>query len=68
MICKYCQSSFCWLCGQQITLMNGYEHFTNANSLCFGRLFEGIEDDDYDNLEIMENGWFEINFVEALEN
>ncbi|XP_070165552.1 E3 ubiquitin-protein ligase RNF14-like isoform X2 [Polyergus mexicanus] len=69
MTCKHCQSRFCWLCGQQITLMNGYGHFTSANSPCFGRLFEGVEDYDYDNFEIMENViWFEVNFDEVLEN
>ncbi|XP_072751461.1 E3 ubiquitin-protein ligase RNF14-like [Anoplolepis gracilipes] len=72
MTCKYCQYTFCWLCGQLITLINGYLHFTNANSPCFGRLFEGIEDDNYyniDNLEIMENVvWVDLNFDEVLEN
>ncbi|KAM0727733.1 E3 ubiquitin-protein ligase RNF14 [Formica fusca] len=69
MTCKHCQSCFCWLCGQQITLMNGYGHFTSANSPCFGLLFEGVEGDGYDNFEIMENViWFEVNFDEVLEN
>ncbi|CAL1688598.1 unnamed protein product [Lasius platythorax] len=61
--CKHCQSCFCWLCSQQITLINGYGHFTNANSPCFGRLFEGVEDENYNNFDIMENIiWFEPNF------
>lgn len=63
MDCKHCQSCFCWLCGQQITSINGYDHFTNVNSQCFQRLFEGIDDEDYNNLELVENIiWFEPNF------
>lgn len=63
MDCKHCQSCFCWLCGQQITSINRYDHFTNTNSECFQRLFEGIDDEDYNNLDLMENIiWFEPNF------
>ncbi|GAB1864321.1 RBR-type E3 ubiquitin transferase [Camponotus japonicus] len=60
MICKHCQSCFCWLCGQQITLIDRYAHFTTTNGSCFGRLFENVEDNNYDDFNIMENIiWFE---------
>nr|XP_012224246.1 PREDICTED: E3 ubiquitin-protein ligase RNF14-like [Linepithema humile]XP_012224247.1 PREDICTED: E3 ubiquitin-protein ligase RNF14-like [Linepithema humile]XP_012224248.1 PREDICTED: E3 ubiquitin-protein ligase RNF14-like [Linepithema humile] len=50
MTCQHCQCCFCWLCGEWITSMNAYEHFTNVNNLCFGRLFENMENDDNDDI------------------
>jgi len=40
MMCRHCQSYFCWLCNEQIY---GYEHFNTIGSQCYGLLFEGME-------------------------
>lgn len=45
MMCRHCQSFFCWLCNE---LINGYEHFNNVNNPCYGLLFEGLETDNVD--------------------
>lgn len=52
MTCSHCQSHFCWLCGHEITSIDAYEHFVRDDSPCYGRLFKGAEDIDYD---IMQN-------------
>lgn len=59
MTCQHCQACFCWLCGEWITTTNAYQHFTNVNNSCFGRLFENMENNNHiDN--IIENIiWFE---------
>ncbi|XP_014483372.1 PREDICTED: E3 ubiquitin-protein ligase RNF14-like [Dinoponera quadriceps] len=60
MTCTHCQSYFCWLCGHKIISTNAYEHFKDKNSPCFGRLFEGAVNIDYD---VMHNiAWFDQNF------
>lgn len=45
MTCGHCQSSFCWLCNEQIY---GYDHFNSGDSPCRGLLFEGLEENDID--------------------
>jgi len=62
MTCRHCQSFFCWLCNE---LINGYEHFNNINSPCYGLLFEGLETDnvmiDMDMIDMVDdiNQFFE---------
>lgn len=59
MTCKHCQSSFCWLCNEQIY---GYEHFNSADSQCYRLLFEGIQTNnvmDYVDNEMNVNRFFE---------
>ncbi|KAF7233377.1 hypothetical protein EG68_11830 [Paragonimus skrjabini miyazakii] len=38
MICTYCHTYFCWLCGKQLNLSNPYSHFSEPGT-CYNKLF-----------------------------
>lgn len=55
MTCTQCMRHFCWLCDSLLPKHDPYSHFRvgalNRNSVCAGRLFEGLQrgfDDDED--------------------
>lgn len=43
MTCVKCHCYFCWLCMAVLSKNDPYNHFTNMGSVCYARLFEGIE-------------------------
>jgi E3 ubiquitin-protein ligase RNF14 len=49
MTCIKCKSYFCWLCLTILSKTDPYSHFNAADSRCFNRLFEGIENRENDN-------------------
>ncbi|CAN8006914.1 unnamed protein product [Ixodes hexagonus] len=57
MTCWRCGTYFCWLCVVPLkSATNPYQHFSDPNSPCFRRLFEGVEgaDEAEDNHELGE--------------
>lgn len=42
MKCMICTTYFCYLCGDNLPMESGYEHFKEKYSPCYGRLFEGM--------------------------
>lgn len=42
MKCTICSTYFCYICGDNLPLETGYEHFKEKYSPCYGRLFEGM--------------------------
>lgn len=57
MTCWRCNTYFCWLCAVPLkSTTNPYQHFSDPNSPCFNKLFEGVQGvDDYeDNYELGE--------------
>ncbi|XP_066584876.1 E3 ubiquitin-protein ligase RNF14-like [Prorops nasuta] len=63
-ICIYCQTPFCWLCGNEITTKDAYEHFTKYGSSCYDKLFEGMVDELPDEeFEIPAQELFEHEFI-----
>ena len=49
MACTKCLAYFCWLCGTHITSANPYAHFNSPGSICFNKLFLGVDTDNMDN-------------------
>lgn len=45
MICRKCNTHFCWLCLGRVSSLNPYLHFQDPKSRCFDLLFEGIFDE-----------------------
>ena len=43
MTCTKCNAFFCWLCMQSLPRNSPYLHFSTSSSMCYNRLFEGIE-------------------------
>ncbi|EEC05346.1 RING finger protein, putative, partial [Ixodes scapularis] len=57
MTCWRCGTYFCWLCAVPLkSATNPYQHFSDPNSPCFNKLFEGIQgaEDFDDNHELGE--------------
>ncbi|TPX38025.1 hypothetical protein SmJEL517_g00028 [Synchytrium microbalum] len=54
MTCKFCNSHFCYLCGQFLLATNPYGHFNDRKSKCFGKLFEGEGADALEEWEVEE--------------
>lgn len=53
MTCMKCRAYFCWICNAFLSKQNPYAHFSDQDSKCFNRLFEGVdigddEDDEWD--------------------
>lgn len=47
MTCYKCKCYFCWLCMQPLSLANPYSHFNTFNSRCYNKLFDGVVDDEF---------------------
>lgn len=50
MYCSHCSSHFCWLCGVPLPHQNPYSHYHLGASSCAGKLFDGIQDVEDDEL------------------
>lgn len=50
MTCMKCRAYFCWICNGFLSKQNPYSHFSERDSKCFNRLFEGVDmdNDDWD--------------------
>ena len=48
MTCSKCQTYFCWLCLGILSKVDPYSHFNSKTSVCFEKLFEGIDQPDID--------------------
>ncbi|KAL1419596.1 hypothetical protein MTO96_005091 [Rhipicephalus appendiculatus] len=45
MTCWRCGTHFCWICGVALIMFrNPYEHFSDATTPCFNKLYEGAEE------------------------
>lgn len=43
MTCGVCKILFCWVCCKDLSnLRNGYDHFNDRSSRCYGQLFAGV--------------------------
>lgn len=49
MTCTKCHCYFCWLCFKILSKNDPYSHFNSANSECFEKLFEGVENNENNN-------------------
>ena len=55
MTCSKCHCYFCWLCFKILSKNDPYSHFNSANSVCYAKLFEGVENEDNDGNENNNN-------------
>ncbi|GAO48674.1 hypothetical protein G7K_2844-t1 [Saitoella complicata NRRL Y-17804] len=46
MICGRCGTHFCFLCGAYLVSRNPYGHYNVVGQGCYGRLFEGLTEED----------------------
>lgn len=54
MTCFKCRTYFCWLCLRRLDPAQPYAHFSNMQSDCFNRLFEGVYNDDPNDWELQD--------------
>ena len=54
MKCTKCRCYFCWICMATLTHSNPYLHFNSPSSVCFNKLFEGIDPNDFGD----DEDWF----------
>ncbi|VDO46525.1 unnamed protein product, partial [Onchocerca flexuosa] len=47
--CIKCGHCFCWLCGIVLNKNDPYSHF-NTRGSCYNRLFEGVDEEDWNNM------------------
>ena len=45
MTCTRCRRQFCWMCSIILKNHDPYQHFSDKNSECYLRLFDGVEED-----------------------
>ncbi|XP_054267521.1 E3 ubiquitin-protein ligase RNF14 [Macrosteles quadrilineatus] len=63
MICRKCNTNFCWLCLARVSSLNPYLHYQDPKSKCFNLLFEGIEGiEDIEDIEEEDEGNEEVVF------
>ena len=48
MTCSKCQTYLCWLCLGILSKVDPYAHFNSKTSICYEKLFEGIDQPDND--------------------
>ncbi|RNA07733.1 E3 ubiquitin- ligase RNF14 [Brachionus plicatilis] len=57
MTCFKCQCYFCWLCMNMLSKTDPYSHFNDSRSKCFEKLFEGVEQNEDDEFEIVPDNF-----------
>jgi len=53
--CWRCNTHFCWLCTSRLPATNPYSHFNVPGSKCFGTLFQGVDPNDEDWVDDLED-------------
>ena len=48
-----CGTHFCYLCGTHLSDSDPYHHFSTIGAPCYGKLFEGVDPDDYDQMDLI---------------
>ncbi|XP_071949731.1 E3 ubiquitin-protein ligase RNF14-like [Antedon mediterranea] len=59
MTCTKCRTYFCWLCSNVLSSSNPYSHYNNLTAPCFNQLFQGMEDNLMDEIELLQNALLE---------
>ena len=54
MTCNKCNTFFCYICGAKLPAQNPYSHFSVRGGDCYQLLFEGADDDEFDEFELLD--------------